>query len=268
MPPLTQTLGILLPPPDSGTKYETRLSQEMEMIRTLEGCIPDCASLQIRCHYSFTNWLPFYWAGYDQTTRYTYVLDDLSDPDGLLRGMSSKTRNAITKAQRDGVRAEESDDVGILTDLYGKTFARQGLRAPCSGKQIEAVFRASDQRDACRLFLAKDSQGRVHSALLVVYDNKTMYYLLQGSDPDLRRSGAGLLAQWRSIEFAADVTREYDFEGSMIPSIEHLFRSFGALQKPYFLITRRRWYVKPLAAVRDAANALTPRRRTSPHAKG
>ena len=29
----------------------------------------------------FTNWLPLYWANFNQTTRYTYVIEDLSDLD-------------------------------------------------------------------------------------------------------------------------------------------------------------------------------------------
>ena len=28
-------------------------------------------------HYGITDWLPFYWEGYRQTTRYTYMLKDI-----------------------------------------------------------------------------------------------------------------------------------------------------------------------------------------------
>ena len=30
-------------------------------------------------HYSITNWLPFYWQGFNQTSYYTYLLEELSD---------------------------------------------------------------------------------------------------------------------------------------------------------------------------------------------
>src|SRR5689334_24058521 len=30
-------------------------------------------------HPSSSNWLPFYWSGFRQTTRYTYVIEDLTD---------------------------------------------------------------------------------------------------------------------------------------------------------------------------------------------
>jgi len=63
-----------------------------------------------------------------------------------------------------------------------------------------------------------------------------MYYLMQGSDPALRSSGAALLTQWHAIQYAAGVTAVYDFEGSILEGIEHVFRSFGAVQRPYFTI--------------------------------
>ncbi|MGJ0302835.1 hypothetical protein NG774_05830 [Aliarcobacter cryaerophilus] len=44
--------------------------------------------------------------------------------------------------------------------------------------------------------------------------------------------------QFESIKYALESGRRFDFEGSMIESIEKYFRSFGAIQKPYFHITK------------------------------
>ena len=38
------------------------------------------------------------------------------------------------------------------------------------------------------------------------------------------------------IKFAMETNRTFDFEGSMIESIEKYFRSFGAIQRAYFNI--------------------------------
>ena len=46
------------------------------------------------------------------------------------------------------------------------------------------------------------------------------------------------LCLWEAIKFASTVTNKFDFEGSMIESVEKYFRSFGAVQKPYFTITK------------------------------
>lgn len=59
-----------------------------------------------------------------------------------------------------------------------------------------------------------------------------------GGDPDLRNSGATSLCMWHAMQFAATVTKRFDFEGSLIESIERFFRSFGAEQRPCFSITK------------------------------
>jgi hypothetical protein len=59
-----------------------------------------------------------------------------------------------------------------------------------------------------------------------------------GSDPELRNSGANSLCMWEAIKFASTVTKAFDFEGSMIESVERFFRAFGARQVPYFQISK------------------------------
>lgn len=34
--------------------------------------LPKFDYFNMNFHYSITNWLPFYWRGFKQTTRYTY----------------------------------------------------------------------------------------------------------------------------------------------------------------------------------------------------
>lgn len=239
MPPLTQTLGVLLPPPDPGAKYESQLGREMEILKVLVAAIPICATFSTRCHHSLSNWLPFYWAGYRQTTRYTYVLDDLSSTDRLMEAMSPKTRNIIRKARQDGIAVTESDDVGLLLELVGMTFAAQGMKLPWPEETVRGLCKACFNNRAGVMFVARDGAGRAHSVLFAVYDSHGMYNLLQGRDRQHGHLGAGMLTQWTSIEYASRVTRQYDFEGSMIEGVEHMYRSFGARQKPYMAISRR-----------------------------
>ncbi|MBL4654242.1 MAG: methicillin resistance protein, partial [Bacteroidia bacterium] len=78
MPKLTPYLGIWMRyPPDQ--KYTSRLSHEKEITNELITQLPKCDHFAQRFHPSFSNWLPFYWHSYEQVTRYTYLLDDLSN---------------------------------------------------------------------------------------------------------------------------------------------------------------------------------------------
>ena len=248
MPQLTQTLGPLFAPP-TGDKYTANLSTEMELLKRLVDGLPSFRRASIRCHPNLTNWLPFYWAGFNQTSRFTYSLEDLASLDQVWQGMESTTRGKIRKAEKSGIRIVETLDIDQFLTLNRKTFERQGKGLPYPVELVHRLDRVCATHNARRIYLAQDEQGRTHSALYVVFDQTCMYNLMQGGDPDLRSSGANLLAMWHSIQFASTVTQRYDFEGSMLPNVEPVFRSFGSVQKPYFVLSKdnRGWLAKCIA---------------------
>jgi hypothetical protein len=89
-----------------------------------------------------------------------------------------------------------------------------------------------------KIFYARDDQGTVHAAIYIVWDEISAYYLMGGTDQSYRNSGATSLCMWEAIKFASTVTERFDFEGSMIESVERFFRAFGARQIPYFQIRK------------------------------
>ena len=235
MPPLTQTLGPWFAPHEA--KYVKELSRQHDLMASLIEQLPSFDYFSQKFHYSITNWLPFYWRGFNQTTRYTYVIEDLSDLNAVWRETRENIRTDVRKAQRQlVVRSDLGLDV--LLDLNEKTFKRQGLPVPYSRELIARLDHACNEHNCRKMFFAKDAQGRVHAAVFIVWDEQAAYYLMGGADPELRNSGATSLLLWEAIRFAATVTRTFDFEGSMIKSVERFFRAFGAKQKPYFQVTK------------------------------
>lgn len=250
MPYLTQTLGPIMKTITS-EKYATRLSTEMNLMEHLIHALPPYRRLTIRCHPTITNWLPFYWAGCSQTTRYTYAIEDLSDLSRLWDGMESNIRGKVRKAEKAGIKIEETSDLTIFFSLVKKTFNRQGLQVPYSLDLVDRLNSACEANHARKIFLARDREGQIHSALFVVYDKNCMYNLMQGGDPELRSSGANLAAMWHSIQFANTVTRRYDFEGSMLRNVEPIFRGMGGVQKATYLIfdDKRDWIFKTFESI-------------------
>jgi hypothetical protein len=112
------------------------------------------------------------------------------------------------------------------------------MELPYPPDLVRRLVEACRLHGAGRLLQARDNQGKIHAMVYFVFNKKCMYYSLQGSDPDLRQSGAGVLTLWRAIEYAPSVTASFDFEGSMLEKVEHHFRSFGARQTPYFTLFR------------------------------
>ena len=236
MPGITQTLGPWLKPMEG--KSSSQLSLQKELMNELIQQLPAHDSFYQRFLYSITNWLPFYWKGFNQTTRYTYVIEDLTNTDQIWEGMKSNIRNKIRKAEKIGVTVVDTDDIETFLTLNEMTFKRQGFSLPYSRDLVLRINEACVKNNSRKIYITYGSDGRPQTGLFCVYDKFSMYNLLQGGDPALRNSGANVLAMWESIKFAAKTCKVYDFEGSMIEPIEEFFNSFGAIQKPYFEISK------------------------------
>ncbi len=235
MPPLTQTLGPWLRP--SKAKYARRISEQKQLMNELIEQLPEVDYFCQNFSPYITNWLPFYWRGYTQTTRFTYRLEDLTDLDVIWSGFNENVRNKVRKAQK---QVEIRDDLSIqdFIKINELTFIRQGKELPYSAELVECLHNACQANSASKAFFAIDEQDRIHAAIYLVWDSNTAYYLMAGEHPELRKSGANSLLIWEAIKYASTVTKVFDFEGSMIEPVEEFVRAFGGRQTPYYQVTK------------------------------
>jgi hypothetical protein len=257
-PALTPHLGPWLRP--LAGKECTRLAREHELLGCLVDRLPAHDVFHQNFHRSLQNWLPFCWKGFKQTTYYTYVLDDVSDPRAIWADFRENVRRQIRKAERT-LTVSASDDVGYFLHLNRKTFERQGMDLPYPPALIGRLDEACAARGARRILVAEDEARRPHAALYLVWDDRSAYYLMGGADPALRTSGAMSLLMWEAIKHAGTVTRAFDFEGSMVEPIERFFRAFGPRQAAYLHVFGARSLRGRVAGLgrdmfRDAARRL------------
>ena len=232
MPPFVKWLGPYLLP-----EFRGRLPQEHALLTQLIDQLPPLAAFKQNFYPTVTNWLPFYWAQFRQTTYYTYRLPDLRDLRRLEAGLSQGIRRDIRLA-RQVVRVVHDHPLAEFYRVNQLSFERQGLAMPYSEAQFRRLDQALAAAQARQLFFAVDAQGRVHSVAYLIWDATTAYFLLAGDDPALRASGAGVLLAWEAIRYASEVLqlRCFDFEGSMLPGVERMRVRFGAVQTPYFFV--------------------------------
>ncbi|WP_338449636.1 GNAT family N-acetyltransferase [Niallia oryzisoli] len=236
MPMLTQTAGIWIRYP-LGQKYMDRLSFEKEIFNKIIDNLPKVDYFSQNFHYSFTNWLPFYWRGFSQTTRYTYVIEDLTDLDKVYREFDRSKKKDIKKALKQ-VKVGFDLSAREFYENHKLTLSKQGQKISYPFDVFERIYNSVYSRKAGRIIWAKDNHGHLHSALFVIWDGQSAYDLISTIDPDYRNSGSATLLILEIIKYIADKTRKFDFEGSMIETVERSFRKFGAVQKPYFKITK------------------------------
>lgn len=251
-PPLTQFLGPWVAP--TSAKTAERLGREKDIMGDLINQLPLYAHFSQAWGTANTNWLPFHWAGFRQTTRYTYAIDNLSDEANVWSGFQSKIRGDIRKAvTRNGIHLRNEPTLDDFIAVNNKTFARQGKSTPYSREYLSKLDHACASRGQRKIFLAEDPEGRIHAGAYIVWDSSRAYYLAGGGDPELRNSGATSYCLWEAIRFAATVSSAFDFEGSMMEPIERFVRGFGAQQVPYFYLTNT---PSPLLRLRAALQIL------------
>lgn len=235
-PPLTQTMGPWLK--TSTAKYSKSLGQQKDYMSELIDKLPKFSFFSQNWFYKNTNWLPFFWKGFQQTSRVTYRLEDLSNIDLLYKNFDGKVRTEIKKAEKLGVKIKSDPTIDEFINLNEMVFRRQGLTMPYSSQLVRQIHNACDKRKQCKIFLAEDEDGNAHAGVYIVWDENSAYYLMGGGDPKLRNSGATSLCMWEAIKFSSQVTNSFDFEGSMIESVERFCRSFGAKQVSYHSLSK------------------------------
>jgi hypothetical protein len=256
-PPLTQALGPWISA--SPAKYCNRLGREHEILSALIDQLPQHDLFSQSFHSTITNWLPFYWRRFEQTTRYTYVLEPLNDLEAIWNEMAASVRNDIRKAEKK-LSVVVEPNVEALYDVNALTFKRQGLKAPYPLSFVKQLDLACEGRNARRMFFAMDETGRCHHALYIVYDRRSAFNIMSGGNPELRNSGAASLLMWEAIKFASTVTNRFDFEGSMLARVEPFVRAFGARQIPYFYVRRASKRLQAVSLIRDLFTTLAKRR--------
>jgi hypothetical protein len=234
MPPLTQTMGPYIKYPE-GQNYERKLAFEKRIMNELIQQLPHFDLFIQHFHYSITNWQPFYWNNFKQSTRYTYVIENLSDLASVFANISPVKKRNIKKAEK---------IVNVKFDLSAKEFynkhklylEKQNGKILYDFKIFERIYSACYNHNAGKTIYAIDNDGNIYSAVFVIWNKNSAYNLISTIDPDQRNSGATSLLMREIIRYISTKTSKFDFEGSMVENIERFYRQFGGKQFPYFLI--------------------------------
>lgn len=246
-PPLAPRLGPLIDPSISVT---TDLARWSDLLSDVAGLLPD--------HHHFLQsfdplveyWMPLSWAGFNQTTRYSFVLHDLSDLDEVRSGYSQGTRRNWRKGLK-SVELREGEPVGATYGALGATMGRAQMGLGFREEVLASAVKAATARNQGIHLTAHGVGGGFLAGAVFVWDTERLYYLMGGASDDARGTGAQTLLLDRGIELASELELVFDFEGSAVRSIEKFFRSFGAVPEPYSRVERRTPGLNVLMSIRE-----------------
>jgi hypothetical protein len=237
-PQLTQYSGILIKyPVNSSLRNQYELEKQIctYFIEQLEksGFI----FYQQTFHSSFTNWLPFYWKGFRQTTRYSFVIADISHPENVFAAFNERKKRDIRKAEST-LKISSDLDPREFYDFHQKMLVRRKENIAYSWELFQRLTEAVFAHNQGLILSANDSQGRLYATLLVVWNKTSAYCLVYAIDDQYKQSGALSLLIWEAIKYLSDKTMTFDLEGSIIETVADSYSQFATYMKPYLEITR------------------------------
>ncbi|HXU28079.1 MAG TPA: GNAT family N-acetyltransferase [Bacteroidia bacterium] len=215
-----------------GQKPATQLSHEQQVLDELITQLPKFDLFDLYFLPQYKNHLSFHWKGFTQSTRYTYLIKDLSNLDVVFENFNSSIRTQIRKAEKE-INIIESNDIELFYKINSLSFKKQNKKVPHSLAYLKQINDACIKNKCRKILFAKDPDNNIHAAVYIAWDNQSAYYVNGGADETFKSSGAYSLLLWHAIKIAAGLTKEFNFCGSMLPNVERFFRSFGGEQTPY-----------------------------------
>jgi hypothetical protein len=238
MPMTAPYQGYILRFPPDQQKISSRIAWEQKAATCMFQALPSTHFFFQHFPPEIENWTPLSWLGYRQTTRYSYVIKDLSCTSAVFEGFENRARTAIRKAEQ-SLRVIQNAEVHTLLELISHTYQKQSLRPPYDLKRLSALLEAAANHGAGTIYTALDERGVPHAGSFVVWDRQIARYVIQAADPALLHSGGAALLVWKALQEAAHRgMRSFDFTGSMMPNVEKFLRQFGGKPVPRHYITK------------------------------
>jgi hypothetical protein len=193
--------------------------------------------------------------GFKSEKRITYRIEDLADIEKIVQSFSKNKKRQLQKAQ----------SLHVSTDMNIEDFYRFHVQCLLNqGKQISytrefllVLERKAKRLNQCQILSVCNEENQVVAAVFLVWDKRSMYYLIPCYDPQYKDSGASVLLAEQAIRLASEKGLAFDFEGSMIAGVANHYKQFGSTATTYYSVEK---YYKWWFWFANAYNWLRERR--------
>ena len=190
--------------------------------------------------------LAFSLLGFKVQYRMTYrFLAEMNSLD-LFNGLESASRGHLRRAEG-LLDLEDSQDYKGFYRALNEHFKRKGLSLNMSEDCFIRLCQSLNKRDLLQLRLAKNKEGLVHGGQFRILDRAMIRLSFSFISEEGKESRAAYLLIWDLIQEACQKNKKIDLEGSMAPTIEQFYRSFGAEQCTYFRVSHCRSFLLSMA---------------------
>mgnify|MGYP003542915541 FL=1 len=181
--------------------------------------------------------------GFKTKKRITYRIEDLSNLDKVIDAFSKNKKRQLQKA----LSLHATRDLGI-EDFY--RFHTQCLQE--KNKQISytrefllVLERKTKRLEQSQIVAIRNADNELLAAAFLVWDKKSLYYLIPCYSEAHKDTGAGALLALEAIKTARQIGVAFDFEGSMIKGVANHYKQFGSTATQYYSVEKYyRWWFR------------------------
>lgn len=236
MPVLTQKLGPYIVYDKNKITEAKKITYEHEIYAQIIEKLPNYDSFIINFDQKYKNWLPFYWNGFKQTTRYSYRINNIKNEDRILSQYGRQKKQLIKKGKESLMFCMDLAADSFYT-YFEEVIQQRKEAVSFSRSQFFALVEAIYKNNSGRIFFCCDSQKQIHAVNLTIWDLSTAYYLIAMRKQNYNMSGGTEFLVHETIKYVSEFVDVFDFEGSMIKGVEQSYRLFGGEQTEYYSIS-------------------------------
>jgi hypothetical protein len=212
-----------------------KIGYEHDVYNTIIDALPKSDSFAINFDWKYKNWLPFYWQGYKQTTRYTYILDNIKSYDHIIDNFVKYKKQKIQKAKNQmEFKTDLSKD--LFYAYFDNVIRERGEMVGFPKFLFDHIYETVYEHHAGRTFYCTDSENNIHAINLTLWDKECAYYLITMRKKEYNTSGGTEFLVEQTIKYVSQFVNRFDFEGSMIKGVEESYRYYGTHQTEYYQI--------------------------------
>ncbi len=237
-PAFTQYWGPVFAPRFAERSSYKHYSWKRQVLETMLPAWEKDHLFSMNCSPAFDYPMPFFEAGYELHTRYTYQVDLSLGQEANWAAMDSTQRRKIRKATQDPQAIEHEFTAADLLKLYEAQAANGNdiLSLAPEGKRIITELIQLLPAKLKTYLRAYRQERQIVAAACFVEFKDHCYYLFGTYDPQRSQGGEIAALMWDVMQTTS--CQIFDFEGSMIPNIARFFRRMGGSPKAYLQVRR------------------------------
>jgi len=238
MPQQTQIGGVWVKP-----EYVNSASVLQEIAADFQSELDHLKLAYYYQHFPLNSKMPDVFAqlGFKVKNRITYRIEDLSDLDAVIDHFSKNKKRQLQKAL--SATVDFDLDAEKFYYFHQNCLLERKKQISYSREFFLVLYEKCVEHHQGQIIAVRGPEGQLQAAAFLVWDNNSLYYLIPTYSEAEKDSGASARLVLESIKFARNVSKAFDFEGSMISGVANHYKQFGSEAVAYKSVEKYyHWY--------------------------